>query len=111
MYQIINETTIHGITKRVIVDKELVYPTLQSAKDSMWHKIMDGNSIIANLLLAQKPFVEKKELVDSMINDMSTYKAGQGAAITTYEHVSVCSYYDTQIMEKWIIQELHLLQA
>ena len=45
MYQIINETTIHGITKRVIVDKELVYPTLQSAKDNMWHKIMDGNSI------------------------------------------------------------------
>ena len=46
-----------------------------------------------------------------MIDDMSTYKAGQGAAITAYEQVSVCSYYDTQIMEKWIIQELHLLQA
>ena len=111
MYQIINETTIHGITKRVVVDKEIVYPTLQAAKDSMWHKIIDGNSIVCKMSLAYKNLEERKELVDTVMNDMSTYKSGQGASITTYEHMWVCSYYDTQIMEKWIIQELQSIHS
>lgn len=109
MYQIINETTVHGITKRVIVDKELVYPTLQSAKDSIWHKLMDGNSIAYNALFMYKPLEERKELADIIVNDMATYKAGQGAQLTTYEHVVSMTYYDTVVTEKWIIQELQLL--
>ena len=109
MYQIINETTIHGITKRVIVDKELIYPTIQSAKDSIWHKIMDGKSIAYNTLFMYKPLEEKKELADIIVNDMAMYKSGQGAQLTTYEHVVTSTYYDTVVTEKWIIQELQLL--
>ena len=111
MYQIINETTVHGITKRVVVDKEVVYPTLQSAKDSIWHKLMDGMSVAYNILLMSKSLEERKETCDLIVNSMDNFKAGQGAQLNTFENIVSATYYDTAIVEKWIIQELQLIHS